>query len=287
MSLKILIATESSEEILFLQDVLEEIQNGRHWRGWVDIQSLHALSTDFAVEILTEEHVDAMVLDLSLCGNRAMDEFRRLQAAAPQTPVVLIAQPHDTDTAVRLMREGAQDFLLSPEVDAAPLARALGNAIERHRLLMGARAIRMEDALTGLLNRTAFLALAERDRKLAEKFCCRWMVLFAQPRENMACAQDAAERQDLLLIETAEWLRRVAAPTDVVARVGESRFGLTLFDSAGESLEAAWSRIHTSAHENQITIGAAIFDFSHPAPLEILMEQAEMDLTPKAMAMRT
>ena len=286
MSLKILIATDSSEQILFLQDVVEEIQNGRHWRGWVDIQALHALSINFALEILTDEPVDAIVLDLALCGTRALDEFRRLQAAAPQTPVVLVAQPDGVDVAIRLMREGAQDFLLSHEVDAEPLARALGNAIERHRILAGANAARMEDALTGLLNRTAFLALAERDRKLAEKFCCRWMLVIAEPRESLARAQDGGERQDLLVIESAEWLRRVAGPTDIVARMGEFRFGLALFDSAGESLEAAWSRIHTAARENQIAIGAAMFDFSHPAPLEILIEQAEMDLTPKAMAMR-
>ncbi len=166
MSLKILIATENSEDILFLHDVLGDIQNGRHWRGWVEIQTLHALSIDFAVEILTDESADAILLDLSLCGCRAIDEFRRLQAVAPQTPVVLIAPAADTDVAVRLMREGAQDFLLAHEVDAEPLARALGNAIERHRVLAGAIAARWEDALTGLLNRTAFLGLAEREKVL-------------------------------------------------------------------------------------------------------------------------
>jgi PleD family two-component response regulator len=287
MSLKILIATENAEDILFLHDVLGEIQHGRHWRGWIEIQALHALSIDVAVEILTDESADATVLDLSLCGRRAIDEFRRLQAVSPHTPVVLIARSEDADVAVRLMREGAQDFLFAHEVDAEPLARALGNAIERHRLLAGASAARMEDALTGLLNRTAFLGLAERDRKLAEKFCCRWMVVIAEPRKGMSRAQEAPDRQDLLLIETAEWMRRVASPTDVVARVGEFRFGLTLFDSPGESLEVAWSRLHTAARENQIAIGASIFDFAHPAPLEILLEQAEEDLTPKAIAMRT
>ena len=44
---------------------------------------------------------------------------------------------------------------------------------------------------------------------------------------------------------------------------------------------------YTAARENQIAIGAAIFDFAHPSPLEILIEQAEVDLTPKALAMRT
>jgi GGDEF domain-containing protein len=145
----------------------------------------------------------------------------------------------------------------------------------------------MEDPLTGLLNRTAFLALADRDRRLAEKFGCRWMVVMAEPRESGRTTREPLDRQDLLLIETAEWLRRLAGPTDVVARVGDFRFGLGVFDAAGESVEAAWSRIHTSARESRIAIGAAIFDAGRPLPLEMLMKQAELDLTPKAMAVRT
>ena len=287
MNARILIATSTSDEILFLQAVLDDIQSGRYWRGWVNIQTLHAMSLDDAIGILADEPVDAVVLDLALCGVRAIDAFRRLQAAAPRVPVVLIARPEDTEVAVRLMREGAQDFLISHLVDAAPLAHALGNAIERHRLLSGARAARMEDPLTGLLNRTAFLALADRDRRLAERFGCRWMVVFAEPRDGGPPMQETPERQDLLLIETAEWMRRLAGPTDVVARVGDFRFGLGVFDTAGETVEAAWSRLHTAARENRIAIGAAIFDAAHPAPLEMLMEQAELDLTPQAMAVRT
>lgn len=286
MNVRILIATSNSDEILFLQEVLDDIQSGRYWRGWVRIQTMQALSIDYAIAVLTDEPVDAVVLDLALCGGRAIDAFRRLQAAAPQTPVILIARPEDREVAVRLMREGAQDFLMAHLVDAVPLAHALGNAIERHRLLSGARAARMEDPLTGLLNRTAFIALAERDRRLAAKFGCRWMVVMAEPREGSLPMQESPERQDLVLIETAEWLRRSAGPTDVVARVGDFRFGLGIFDSAGESVETAWSRIHTAARESGIAIGTAIFDAAHPAPLEMLIEQAELDLTPKAMAVR-
>jgi len=185
--------------------------------------------------------------------------------------------------------------MIARSVDAAPLAHALGTAIERQRLLSGARAACMEDPFTGLLNRTAFLALADRDRKLAEKLGCRWMIVMAEPSDFgaslPAVSRDkeniTAEGRDLLLIETAERLRRFAGPTDLLARVGDCRFGLGIFDTAAETLELAWSRIHSTARESRIAIGAAIFDFSHPAPLEALIEQAEMDLTPKAMAVRT
>jgi len=292
MNVRVLVATSSSDEILFLQEVFEDIESGRHWRGWASIRALHATSLDDAIAILTDEPLDAVLLDLRLCGERAIDAFRRLQAPAPHTPVIFIVRPEETEVAVRLMRESAQDFLIAHEVDAIPLAHALGNAMERHRLLSAARAGCREDALTGLLNGTAFLALADRDRRLAEKLGCRWMVVIAEPHDGgtpmqLSIHAAAEQRRDLLLIQTADGLRRLAGPTDLLARIGDLRFGLGIFDSSTESLEAAWSRIHSAAREDHIAIGAAIFDARHPAPLELLIEQAELDLTPKAMAMRT
>ncbi len=286
MNVRILLATPNSEELLFLEEVLEDIQTDRHWRGWVRIEPVHAMSMEDAVSVLTDVPVDAVVLDLALCGGRAADGFRRLQQTAPHVPMVLIAQPEDREIAVHLMREGAQDFLLSPQVDAAPLAHALGNAMERHRLLAAARAARTIDPLTGLLNRSAFFSLAERDRRLAENLGCRWMVVVAEPSENLPAIYEAVGARDLLLIGAAEWLRRLAGPTDVVARLGETRFAMSVFDSGAESVEAAWSRIHTSAEESGVAIGAAIYDKAHPSPLEMLIERAERDLAPKAMAVR-
>ena len=286
MNVRILLATPIPGDLLFLDEVLEDIQTDRHWRGWVHIDALHAMSMEDAASVLTGVPVDALVLDLALCGERAAEGFRRLQETAPNTPVVLIARPEDREIAVHLMREGAQDFLLSPQVDAAPLAHALGNAMERHRLLVAARAARTIDPLTGLLNRSAFFSLAERDRRLAEKLGCRWMVLVAEPRESWLPVYEAAQNRDLLLIRAAEWLRGLAGPADVVARLGETRFAMSVFDTAAESVNAAWSRIHTSAGESGMAIGAAIYDSAHPSPLEMLIERAERDLTPKAMAVR-
>lgn len=286
MTVRILIATSDSEQLLFLEDVLEDIQIDRHWHAWVRIDPLHATSLEDAESTLTDQPVDAVVLDLALCGERAADGFRRLQSAGPDVPIVLVVRPEDREIALHLIREGAQDFLISQQLDAAPLAHSLGNAIERHRLLAGTRAARTLDPLTGLPNRSAFFSLAERDRRLAEKLGCRWMVVVAEPGDNLPAIYEAAGARDLLLIGTAEWLRRLAGPADVVARLGECRFAISVFDSGSESVEAAWSRIHTSAEESRIVIGAAIYEAAHPSPLEMLIERAERDLTPKAMVVR-
>jgi GGDEF domain-containing protein len=153
------------------------------------------------------------------------------------------------------------------------------NAIERHRLLTASRAASTHDTLTGLLNRAGFLACAERDRKLAAKLGRRLMVMVAEI--PITCDE---QQKDLALVETADHLRNVTGPTDLLARIESTRFGLTIFDTEVESLEVACTRIPAALRPHRIQIGAAIFSTDDPVTLDVLLEQAAIDLSPKALA---
>ncbi len=286
MSMRVLLVESESEEVLFLQDVLAEIEAGRHWSNWVRIETLHAATWSDAAAILGNEPIDVILLDLDLADSQGIDTFRRAQSQAPEIPVILLVGPEDETLAARLVRDGAQDFLIKRRVDCAPLAHAIRNAVERHRLLMAARAAAMSDPLTGLLNRGGFLTYAGRDRKLAERLGRRLMVLIAEPKSLSDIASAYGEqRRDLALVEAADHLRSLAGSTDLLARIGETRFGLTIFDTELETVEEAWARLHGSVG-HRILIGAAVFDEEHPASLEALLEKAARDLTPNAFAMR-
>ena len=41
MNVRILLATSDPEELLFWEQVLEDVQTDRHWRGWVRIDPPH------------------------------------------------------------------------------------------------------------------------------------------------------------------------------------------------------------------------------------------------------
>ncbi len=75
-------------------------------------------------------------------------------------------------------------------------------------------------------------------------------------------------------------------PADLLARITETHFALTIFDTDIEPVEAAWARFHSTTGAHRIGIGAAIFDSAHPASLEVLIDQAESDLAPAAFAVR-
>lgn len=287
MSLRVLLVESDVEDVLFLQEALAEIQSGRYWSNWVPIETLHADTWAKAGTILANESLDLLLLDLDLTDVQGAETFRRAQAAAPQVPVVLLTCAEDAEVAARLVRDGAQDFLIKKQIDCAPLAHAMRNALERHRLLSATRASSMIDSMTGLPNRGEFLTFADRDRKLAERLGRRLMVLVAEPKNlSEITAAYGEQRRDLTLIEAADHLRGLVGPADLVARIAPTRFALTIFDTDLEPVEAAWARFHSTTAAHRIGIAAAIFDAAHPASLDVLIDQAESDLNPAALAVR-
>jgi PleD family two-component response regulator len=286
MTLRVLLVESEPEEVVILQDVLREIEDERWLHEWAQIEPLHAATWQEAERILTAGSYPGSVphvvlLNPDLADSQGAQTFRRLQASAPDVPVILLVNASDLSLARKLVREGAQDFLIQKQVDCAPLAHALRNAVARHRLLAAARAATLADSLTGLPNRTSFLAQANRDRKLAERLGCRWMLLIAEPRHLTGIGEPNGEqRRDLELVEAADSLRGIVRPVDTLARVDPRRFAITVFDSEIETLEQSWVRIRKATAERQLEVGVSIFDKQRPVTLEVMLEQAELDLAP-------
>jgi GGDEF domain-containing protein len=262
--MRVLLIESEPEDILFLEDVLREIGEGSYWTNWVTMEILHAGSWHCASLILAKEPVDLVLLDLG----QGIDTFRRIQAAAPAIPVILLVGGYEESLGVQLVRDGAQDFLVKKQVDCGPLAHAMRNAIERHRTLTAARAMSTYDPLTGLLNRAGFFLSADRDRKLAESLGRRWMVMVAEPKNS----GEGEQQRDLALIEAADHLRALAHPADLLARIESTRFGWTAFDTGVES-----ARI-----PHRLRIGTAIFSPDHPVTLDALLEIATSGLALRA-----
>jgi DNA-binding NarL/FixJ family response regulator len=274
--LRVLLAESGTEDTLFLRNVLADLEGARCWSDWVHLETSHAATCADTTAMLSTGSVDILLLDLDLQDSQGADTFRRVQAACPHIPVILLIEPSATSLAERLVRDGAQDFLLKKEVDCAPLARAMRNAQERHRLLAATRATSMTDQLTGLLTRPAFLTLVDRDRRLAERFSRRMMILIAE----LAALDGDAQRRDLALVETADWLRSLAGPAALVARLNFARFGLAVFDTEAEPMDHIRARVHMTASVNKIALGSAVFDPQRPVSLDALLDQAARKLRP-------
>jgi DNA-binding NtrC family response regulator len=82
------------------------------------IAHVSAASPDAAVERLSEE-VGVVIQDMNFGADKTSGEdgirlFRRIHAAHPDVPVLLITAWASLETAVRLVKEGASDYLAKP-----------------------------------------------------------------------------------------------------------------------------------------------------------------------------
>jgi diguanylate cyclase (GGDEF)-like protein/PAS domain S-box-containing protein len=81
---------------------------------------------------LAEQAVDVILLDLDLPDPQGLGAIRRVHAAAPRIPVVVLANLDDEPLAAQALQEGAQDYLIKGQIETRGLQRALRHAIERN-----------------------------------------------------------------------------------------------------------------------------------------------------------
>ncbi|MCU0234885.1 MAG: EAL domain-containing protein [Thermoanaerobaculales bacterium] len=91
----------------------------------------HAERLDAALVLLQDGGFDVVLLDFSLPDSYGLETFRRAQAVAQRTPIIVLTSLDDNELAVQAVREGAQDYLIKREADTRLLVRSILYAIER------------------------------------------------------------------------------------------------------------------------------------------------------------
>lgn len=86
-----------------------------------------------ALELLQDHSFDVVLLDLGLPDSQGMDSAVRLQAQAPQTPIIVLSGLDDANVATQAVQIGVQDYLIKGQVDASLLMRAIRYALERKK----------------------------------------------------------------------------------------------------------------------------------------------------------
>ena len=87
-----------------------------------------------AVAELEAGEFDVILLDLSLPDGIGPGAFMRIRAAAPRTPILILADRKDELAALKAVHAGAVDYLLKDQVTDILLSRAVRYAIERGRV---------------------------------------------------------------------------------------------------------------------------------------------------------
>lgn len=94
----------------------------------------HVESMSEAERHLPQHSADIILLDPGLQDTQGLESVRRIRAAAPRIPLIVLTGLDDDNFADRALRDGAQDYLIKNEIEPRGLLRAMRYAYERNRL---------------------------------------------------------------------------------------------------------------------------------------------------------
>ena len=117
------------------------------------------------LQYLQQQHVDIILLDLSLPDSHGIETLNTVQTNFASVPIVILTGLDDEQLALQAVHNGAQDYLIKGQVTTDLLLRAIYYAIERHRIdqALKHRTLALEQSNQALQTRTVQLEQANRD----------------------------------------------------------------------------------------------------------------------------
>lgn len=142
-AIRLLLVEDNPGDARLIAEMLKE--PGSH-----DFELTCITSLSEAVAWLGENKAHIILLDLGLPDAQGLDAVRRVRAAAPHIPLVVLTGRDDEMLADQSLQEGAEDYLLKGQIEPRALIRALRYAIERK--LMQAALFAEKDRVEVTLN---------------------------------------------------------------------------------------------------------------------------------------
>jgi diguanylate cyclase (GGDEF)-like protein/PAS domain S-box-containing protein len=125
--LRVLLVDEDNDSVLRLTRIMEAQRAPR-------FEVLHASALHQAIEWLRDPGGDVVLLSLTACGDGALAAYALIAAHAPGVPVLVLSPAAAESHAVRVVQQGASDYLIAEQLYDTVLVRALRHAIERQRV---------------------------------------------------------------------------------------------------------------------------------------------------------
>jgi len=113
------------------ESVAGEIQSSLSSAGSFDLQRSESLTS--GLNRLRNSSFDVVVLDLSLPDSKDIETLVAVRNECPDTPIVVLGDDEDPSIGMRVLSEGAQDYVTKATWNPASLPRILRFGIERHK----------------------------------------------------------------------------------------------------------------------------------------------------------
>jgi diguanylate cyclase (GGDEF)-like protein len=193
-----------------------------------------------------------------------LDLIQRYVRACGMTPVVAISRNDDLDVQERMLRLGVQDYLVKQKTYGRHLISSIIHSIERKRLEVQLkstlgdlaqanarlRRLTLRDALTGTLNRRAFLAFAEQALARAERAGGRLALLYCD-LDNFKEVNDSLGHSagDDYLRAFCQRVHATLRRSDTLGRLGGDEFLVLLEDADWDQALETVQRVHRATSQ--------------------------------------
>jgi signal transduction histidine kinase/HPt (histidine-containing phosphotransfer) domain-containing protein len=129
--LSVLLVEDDDSDAAFLRSLLDRARLRPY-----KFERVSTLGAALTLLAPSDRNFSVVLLDLGLPDTQGLDGASRIQAVAPQVPIVVLTGADDDELAVRAATQNVQDYLVKWEFDPTSLARSIRYAVERHQLRM-------------------------------------------------------------------------------------------------------------------------------------------------------
>lgn len=281
------------EHILVVDDdtlLLDTLNNGLSLRGF---QCRTAVSGNIALELLSKDFFDIMVIDIVLPDMRGFELTTEVKKIKPNMTIIIMTGFIDEFSYDDAMEAGASDFIRKPFSVKELIAR-IEHAKSHERL----HDISLHDELTGLYNRRGFFTLAEHLLKTAKRQQGGLCILYCD-LDGLKDINDNLGHQkgDRALIDTANVLKETFRDSDIIARIGGDELVVMPIETTVDNIENVINRLQQALeidnaknkrdYKLSISTGTAYFDPLSPCSIDELLSQADQSMYERKRSKQT
>ncbi len=127
--INLLLVEDDPSDCHFLKQALSDCSEIMNF----DVETTQNLSE--TLESLNSRDFDIILLDMELPDSSGIDTVEKIHSKSPHTPVLVITEPLDEETAVEAIKKGADDYLIKGKIFKDLLGRSIYYALERRKEL--------------------------------------------------------------------------------------------------------------------------------------------------------
>ncbi len=150
--LKVLLIEDNEGDVRLIWEILSEIRNSPFY-----LEVANTLLT--GLQAIDKVKPDIILLDLSLPDSNGIYTLNRVRDKALNIPIVIITGLDDEITAIKALKEGAQDYLVKGRMDSDLLKKSLLYAYERNKIFIELQ--KSKEILDGNLKRVKWFENAK------------------------------------------------------------------------------------------------------------------------------